>query len=757
VQRQTNVTDITNDGGDCNTGDEDISTPFEFPLPGEVMPDPPKLANEPVLFQELWATDIAALTYEQLCALRENKWPDNLDPDDVSDDARRRWHLRVWAPTAAEIADDEVDENNPRNVARGLIQDEHERRETGLLIHGADESELESLNVEINDRVASLEAMPPTELAYLIGALANKKMLAEEFQREKLAEWRRRNEEIEQAAHVQAEGQESGIPFMITSADKAKLAALGWTADDIFYMTPSDAQRLIRKSESKPQPEGQREAPPPDAAPSPDGISAHNRQQAEQAERAKAALNIHWVRASDLAKKPMPKRSWLIKDLIPGRNVTLLVGDGGVGKSRAAMQLAVGTAATGRWFDMQIETVDPVIVYAAEDEMDENQIRLGEICRAEGIDLRDLDDLHVAPLAGLDAMLSSFDSRTQQMTPSPLWYGLRRKAEAIRPKLVIIDTAADVFAGDENKRKEVRQFVGLLSGLAFEYDCAVVLLAHPSVAGIVDGTGRSGTTGWNNAVRSRLYFERIIDREQGYPQEPDRNARRLSNNKLNYGVMGMELRVRWDDGVFVREDSRLGAPSSEETDKAAERVFLECLAMFESQGREVSPKSGPNYAPAVFAKLPKAKGYGKGKLRAAMESLLEAKTIRYAHEKGPDYKIHSFLTTKPKTAADEPDHDLETGEVYESAPAPAAPMPEPELSPVEVAVQFLRDCLAVGSVPQAQVLADARAGLIAEKTLRRVGTKIGVKAAKQGKVWMWSLPQKEDGHVPQAPQKEDGQ
>lgn len=103
------MTEIVDDDENCKSGEKEFvsDTPFEFPLPGEAMPDPPTLANEPAAFQRIWTTDIAALTYDELCHLRANKWPDDLDPDDVSDDARTRWHLRIYAPTAAEIAENQ--------------------------------------------------------------------------------------------------------------------------------------------------------------------------------------------------------------------------------------------------------------------------------------------------------------------------------------------------------------------------------------------------------------------------------------------------------------------------------------------------------------------------------------------------------------------------------------------------------------------------------------------------------------------------
>jgi RecA-family ATPase len=436
-----------------------------------------------------------------------------------------------------------------------------------------------------------------------------------------------------------------------------------------------------------------------------------------QQQQAKAAPVIQWVRVSDLAGKRIPKRQWLVEGLIPDRNVTNLTGDGGTGKSLLALQLAVGVASTGRWLNMQVEAKAPVIVYSAEDEMDETHRRLTDICYAEGIELSDLGDLLVAPLAGMDAMLSSFHYKTGAMQPSAQFVELYRKADAIRPKLVVLDTQADVFAGDESKRKEVRQFVGLLRGLTFDFDCAVVLLSHPSVSGMMDGTGRSGSTGWNNAFRSRLYFDR---------SDTDPDLRILKNNELNYGQMGAEIRVRWDDGVFVREQSGSASPS--DTSKEAERAFLDCLAMFESQGRDVSPKSGVNYAPKQFEKLPQAKGCTKRQLADAMERLLAAKVIRFAVDRRVPSKPRWWLTTKPDPV--DPDHDPDTGEVYETGAE----------SPLEAAKRFLRTFLADGPRTASEVSAHSLDGLISDKTLRRAATQIGVKSAKQGAVWMWSLP-----------------
>ena len=51
-----------------------------------------------------------------------------------------------------------------------------------------------------------------------------------------------------------------------------------------------------------------------------------------------------------------------------------------------------------------------------------------------------------------------------------------------------------------------------------------LLLAHPSLTGMSTGTGMSGSTGWNNAARSRMYFQ-VKKASDG--TEPNKNLRSL--------------------------------------------------------------------------------------------------------------------------------------------------------------------------------------------------------------------------------------
>lgn len=225
------------------------------------------------------------------------------------------------------------------------------------------------------------------------------------------------------------------------------------------------------------------------------------------------------------------------------------------------------------------------------------------------------------------------------MIPTELWERLRYRIASLRPSMVIIDTLADVFGGDENNRAQTRAFVGMLRGLAIEFELAVLLLAHPSVAGMQSGSGTSGSTAWSNSVRSRLYLE--IPRANGVAT--DQLARVLTTKKANYGPAGREIRLRWQDGTY---EPVIEQPAVERTaaHKAADDAFLGLLATFEAQGRTVSSKPSPSYAPKVFAEHPDANGFTKRALCDAMERLLKINRITVV-KFGPASKQRSTLTT----------------------------------------------------------------------------------------------------------------
>lgn len=320
---------------------------------------------------------------------------------------------------------------------------------------------------------------------------------------------------------------------------------------------------------------------------------------------------------ADYAGKPVPARQWYIDGIVPARNVTLLSGDGGTGKSLLALQIATAGALGIGTLDLKPRP-GRTLVLAAEDEWDEVHRRLFDICAANHADLSDLRGMmRVLPLAGHDAELARPD-RNKVMQPTERMQWLVDNLVAFRPALVVLDTSADLFGGDEINRNQVRWFVSTLRGLAMELDTAMMLLSHPSVQGMQTGTGLSGSTAWNNSVRSRLYLTADRDNE---------DMRVLKGMKANYGQKGGEIRMRWQDGVFVMDDGKPTAAAGL-MNKKAERVFLALLSQFNRNGQTVSDSSGANYAPKRFSEHPDSAGVSKKALAEAMQRLLDRGEIK---------------------------------------------------------------------------------------------------------------------------------
>jgi RecA-family ATPase len=316
---------------------------------------------------------------------------------------------------------------------------------------------------------------------------------------------------------------------------------------------------------------------------------------------------------------PVPPRRWLVRDWIPLGTVTLLSGDGGVGKSLLALQLAVATATGRAWLGRPLDEYGPVLFATAEDDEAELHRRLWDIASAEKLTWADLADLRPVSFAGKDALLATLESGGV-LRPTALFDALDAAMAEYSPRLVILDTLADLFAGNENDRTQARQFIGLLRGLAIRHECAVVLLSHPSLTGLNSGSGTSGSTGWSNSVRSRLYVERMTYRDGLTVIEDDPDKRVLRAMKSNYAARGAEIVVRWQDGVFVAEAAPEGL-DRKATEAKAERVFLRLLDEFTKEGRTVKSARAAKYAPKEFAASGRAEGLTKEALHAAMERL----------------------------------------------------------------------------------------------------------------------------------------
>jgi hypothetical protein len=252
------------------------------------------------------------------------------------------------------------------------------------------------------------------------------------------------------------------------SDDQNRLDSV-WERDDANEENPSSSASIIGLSNALGYREWKRQHMF-------DGVSVGSLPAVTSPSIAPAAPTLPVVDASSLAGKPVPLRRWHVAGLIPASNVTLLNGDGATGKSLLALQAVVSTVAGRSWLGRPV-TKGSAVFLTAEDSLDEVHIRLADIVREAGLRLEDLAGLKITSLAGADAILATPEGRTNILTATEVFAAVDAHVQATRPALVVLDTLADLFGGEENQRSQARQFIAMLRGLALRHDTAVLLLA----------------------------------------------------------------------------------------------------------------------------------------------------------------------------------------------------------------------------------------------------------------------------------------
>lgn len=342
------------------------------------------------------------------------------------------------------------------------------------------------------------------------------------------------------------------------------------------------------------------------------------------------------VNPASLMGLNIPSREWFIDGLLPHGTVSLLSGDGGLGKSLLMQQLMTSAATGQDWLGLKTQKCK-VFGLFCEDDNNELWRRQNAICESLSISLESCFNMQWLSGEGIDPVLMEFSS-SDAGKATPLFDELLEYLEWWEAELVIIDTAADTFAGNEISRIQVRNFINrALRVIATRLKATVILTSHPSVSGMRDGTGLSGSTAWNNSVRSRLY----LTRPEG---ERNSNVRLLQMKKSNYGSTEPEIRIVWKDGVFHSVQNTIGQ-KPEDRDTHDEAAYLH--ALIKLHGRNQRPlihKNQATYAPKLMKSMQETKGISEMRLEAAQNRLMDKAVISNLEENtGPQSKRKCFI------------------------------------------------------------------------------------------------------------------
>ncbi|HEY5127439.1 MAG TPA: AAA family ATPase, partial [Bradyrhizobium sp.] len=246
-------------------------------------------------------------------------------------------------------------------------------------------------------------------------------------------------------------------------------------------------------------------------------------------------------------KEPPPRVAWVAHNLIPRGDVSSLGGDGGSGKTMLALQLATAMARGAQDWLGAVVNPGPVVFLSGEEPEDEIRRRVARIAARQGFDCDALADLHFWFPSDFAGCTFATPGPGGVMQATPLFRSVEAAIAERRPALVVLDNVAAVFAGNQNDRVMVRTFVNLFRGMARATGCGVLLLDHPSLSGMQNGTGRGGNMDWRNSVRAALHLKAAEGDDKA------RGIRILECVKNNYAPLSAPLNLEWIDGVLAVE------------------------------------------------------------------------------------------------------------------------------------------------------------------------------------------------------------
>lgn len=391
------------------------------------------------------------------------------------------------------------------------------------------------------------------------------------------------------------------------------------------------------------------------------------------------------VSVGDVLSNPSPPPQYVWRGYIPRGVVTLLGAHGGTGKSTIALMLAVAVATGQPLFGIETEP-ERVLFVSLEDGAGLLRHRLKRICEVWGIDPEQLEG-RLFLVDGVEHPELFTAEGKQEGSTTDTYNEVESLVQDIGAGLLIVDNASDAFGGDEIQRRAVRGFIRCLAKIARDNHAGCLLLSH-----VDKGTSRktsqdtesySGSTAWNNSVRSRLFMARADD-----------GTLTLTQQKNNLGAMAARLKLHWpEDGLPDLDPLTLLAGWVDRTtdgsagDKADTQALLRLIAEFTERGEKVSP--APNSPTKAASLLSQEKSYPKHRkpkeiahlLRGAQRNKhLEIETYRTADRKPkeawqvtPEGRAFAELPPVAPSAPSAPSASIEEDGADGAERAPSAP------------------------------------------------------------------------------------
>lgn len=315
-----------------------------------------------------------------------------------------------------------------------------------------------------------------------------------------------------------------------------------------------------------------------------------------QVEHLSGGSTLTSVCAADLAAQAPPPQDWVLQDALPAREIGLLVGGDGTGKSLLALGLAISVACGIPWAGGLLPApaqTGRVVYFSGEDDTDEAHRRIRAIM---GRLRRDAPPNDHAQVQRLESGLRQIEIIPLDGHPMPLlaagrqdadpqetaWVGrLRERIEGAR--LLILDPLVMFHSVSENDNQHMDRLMRCVQRLVRSTPgCAALLVHHAGQGSVRDGADDAmvarGATALHGAARAVFALRRLTPTEEDRFREAGEDPWRLR------AIRGPKIsRAQERPVAYVRFDAA-GVPMLHEVAALA--------ASQKSQQRKAKPYAG---------------------------------------------------------------------------------------------------------------------------------------------------------------------
>lgn len=322
------------------------------------------------------------------------------------------------------------------------------------------------------------------------------------------------------------------------------------------------------------------------------------------------ALSV-WTWQALLMREVVPPE-FVVDGLIPRRGVTLLMGEGGIGKSFVVIDLAYSVGSGGKFLYHFDCTPGGVLIVDLENDEATIARRIQKI--NAGRHEVDGSTCAVPVFIVRKDDLSAVELRIDEEKGKD---ALCKLVEQHRPQLLVIDPLVAIHGSDENDNLKMRQLIMRLQDIARRFDLAVVLVHHLRKRGVINDAGQMirGASDLRNAVDSHLSLRKVSKEQAIVEHDKSRHAPPVAKFTI-------EMKDSEDgNATFIRY---CGAATDSLEKEAAAR---ECITSILQECAECRPGELIGRA--------KAQGVAKSTAERAIKSLKAERRILQPVERGP--------------------------------------------------------------------------------------------------------------------------